>query len=159
MKSSNLFFILVFVVIVIVIINMGTLTDSLLVASLLANCVAVYVNILKLDKKEGLELEKKPILDVPQVIEKSPYRDYLGNYQKWSDERATYEDTAVIPAVPDMISTSSVDLANTVMARGRARDKTCLDGAITKTSDYFKYHYGNDFVESENKPWWGRNEY
>lgn len=145
MKIVHLFFVLTLIVFIIFIIYRGSLTDALLLASILANSAVVYVSVLKLNKQENFNVK----ID-------DPYENYSDKYNDWISHKNSYEDTTVQPVSPDNIAVTSVDLANTVMSRSRARDKNCIDGLVSKSSNYYKYHYGNDFVESENKPWWDR---
>ncbi len=53
----------------------------------------------------------------------------------------------------------SIDAANVMMAQRRARDKRCIDGAVSKDAGFFKHHYAEELDESENKIWWSRSEY
>lgn len=52
----------------------------------------------------------------------------------------------------------SIDDRVQQMARSRERSKTAIDGSILKTADYYKYNFGNEFVENERAPWWGETD-
>jgi hypothetical protein len=60
---------------------------------------------------------------------------------------------------PAMSKYVSIDDKSTIFARQRARDKRVIDAHVTKDMDFYKYHYGNELDESENKVWWGQYEY
>ena len=52
-----------------------------------------------------------------------------------------------------------IDEANTRQVQLRTRDKRVIDGHITKNANYYKRHFGKELDESENKRWWGNDEY
>lgn len=39
------------------------------------------------------------------------------------------------------------------------REKRKMDAAIAKTSDYYKYHFDDEFQQAETREWWGTSEY
>jgi len=39
------------------------------------------------------------------------------------------------------------------------RKRASMDGAISKTSDYYKFHFEEELEREEAKPWWGAREY
>jgi hypothetical protein len=54
---------------------------------------------------------------------------------------------------------NQIDAKVAQYSQSRARDKRCTDGWVTKNADYYKYHYANELSDTENKPWWGREEW
>jgi hypothetical protein len=53
----------------------------------------------------------------------------------------------------------NIDDLVTEMAAARSRDRRAIDGAVTKTADYYKRHYGDELDQSEAKVWWGNNDW
>ncbi len=86
-------------------------------------------------------------------------------YAAWQQERNGYSTAYNAPSGtmigPDAAagSSKSVDNMNVALAQSRARDKRCIEGAVSKDANYYKYHYAEEFDAVENKPWWGRNEW
>lgn len=54
---------------------------------------------------------------------------------------------------------NSIDSANVMMAQKRARDKRCMDGAVSKDVYFHRHVYAEELDESENKIWWGKSDY
>ena len=54
---------------------------------------------------------------------------------------------------------NSVDTNIARYALGRNRDRDAIEGYITKDSSYYKYHYAEELINEEAKPWWGRDEF
>lgn len=52
-----------------------------------------------------------------------------------------------------------IDEANTRQVNMRTRDKKVIDGYVSKNSNYYKRHFSKELDESENKRWWGNDEY
>jgi len=52
-----------------------------------------------------------------------------------------------------------IDERNAYIGAARARDKKCMDGAVTKNMNYYKKNYGRELDEYESKLWWGNDEY
>lgn len=51
-----------------------------------------------------------------------------------------------------------IDQKNMALAQLRARDKKCMDGAVSKNMYFYKKNYYNELDKEEAKQWWGRNE-
>lgn len=87
---------------------------------------------------------------------------YGHDYDMWRTQRNSY--TASYPQCgPDVVQTCGersydIDSANTLITRKRARDKQCSDGWASKSADYYKYHYADEFDDYANSIWWGRDE-
>lgn len=81
------------------------------------------------------------------------------SYDIYSDPRTNFAPAASYGSAYSGSATYDVDGANTRMARARARDRRCIDGAVTKGADYYKYHFGSELDDTERRVWWGNNEY
>lgn len=55
--------------------------------------------------------------------------------------------------------THSVDDMGMRLGIRRDRNRQCTEGMLSKDANYYKYHFGGEFADYENRPWWGRNEY
>lgn len=55
--------------------------------------------------------------------------------------------------------TRSVDDMGMRLGIRRDRSRQCTEGMLAKDANYYKYHFGSEFADYENRPWWGRNEY
>lgn len=55
--------------------------------------------------------------------------------------------------------TNTIDAKNVSSGRRRARDKRCKTAMVKKNADYYKYHFGDELKDSENRVWWGRDEF
>lgn len=139
MEYTKLFFFLSFIVFIIVILNVDRLTDALLAGSLFINFITMFANTVKMDKEAMSQVAAYNLWDHYKKPVQPPYVASVAPYN------------TVIP-------TQSMDLSVTDMAKSRSRDKSSINSAITKTADYFGYHYGNELKDNENRPWWGRNE-
>ena len=53
----------------------------------------------------------------------------------------------------------SADTAMMNYSRSRARDQRCMNGAVSKDADYYRYHYAGELDAAESRVWWGRDEY
>lgn len=70
-----------------------------------------------------------------------------------------FKTLAPVRGLGDPEADHSMDTANTWQVRSRTRDQRCLTGATLKDANYFKRFYGEEFAESEGKPWWGREDW
>jgi hypothetical protein len=86
---------------------------------------------------------------------------YGDAYEKWDEYRMQQCGAPPEPSVNTSAAerSLSVDANNMFMAQQRARDKRCMDGAVSKTADFYKYHYSDELEKEENKPWWGRTDF
>jgi hypothetical protein len=89
--------------------------------------------------------------------------DFSGDYKEYDSFRQSY--TNIYDAAPARTAYSNtekqytVDLANTLNATRRFHQKRAMEGAVLKNADFYKYHYGDELEQAENRPWWGRGEY
>jgi hypothetical protein len=82
------------------------------------------------------------------------HREYITGYT------SAYEPKRVVSAMGTGLETvHNIDSAAVLMAQRRTRDKQAIDGNLTKDVDYYRYHFGAELRNEENKPWWGRGEY
>jgi hypothetical protein len=77
-------------------------------------------------------------------------RDKLYDNRKYESDHYVYNGS-------DASMTADSKYANYILTR--ARDKRSLDGQTLKEANFYRYHYGNELEESENRPWWGRADY
>ena len=86
---------------------------------------------------------------------------YGSDYEKYHAYNTSYSGSYTdAPVVIESCAETdtSIDVANCLIAQKRARDKKCSDGWSLKSADYYKFHYGNELKDSEEKIWWGKNE-
>lgn len=93
-------------------------------------------------------------LPVSKDLEQTIYKD---DYMIASD----FKDSYFLYPSPSYCDAKepTIDNANILVSRQRARDKRCIDGLITKTADYYKSNYNTEFEDSEKAPWWSQHEY
>ena len=177
MQINVLFIVLTFVICVAVILLADSMTNAMLMISILANFLIISSHFGKINKmslKSAIPGLFGPAChnNVDGVVEsdQSDLSDQTDQPtaqpgQAAKDEHDSYRTGYMgYSAAPTTIFTPSeknytIDNANIQMAQRRSRDKKCTDGWVTKNANYFKYHYAGEFEESENKPWWGRSEY
>ena len=118
----------------------------------------------------GAEVNGAEVLDElgTEVLEEIDDTDRSGDmygpfYGEWDSYRSGYNTSYDKPTIAVGASAAeknySIDEANALMVQRRTRDKKCSDGWLTKDADYYKYHFGNELNEAENKEWWTRHEY
>lgn len=81
---------------------------------------------------------------------------YGRNYDDWRSFTAGYGGFEPPSFIGGKKNIDDVNLKYGIL---RSRDKKCIEGAVTKTADYYKYHFADELVDYESRPWWGRNEY
>ena len=168
--NNFVFIFLTFVVIVAVILLADNLMTAMLIVSLLANFLVISAQFGKISRSSlditGRDWGEAPPLDDVLIDEPElPVQDesvpdmYGPYYEKW---KAYQPDPPSRPS-PTMYSCSergyNVDTLTTGLGRRRARDKQCLDGRASKDANFYKYHFGGELGEAEDKRWWGRNEW
>lgn len=172
MHNNLLFIIFTFIILITVIFLADNLMSAMIIVSLLANFLVISSNLGKIaqdslnimiqDRNEptqiGLdefepknEKNNEPLSIYEPAHEK--WRAYQSSYGKYYNTPTAYVNTST--AEMD----SSIDSANALIARKRARDKKCLEGLSTKDVNYYRYHYADELNETEDKVWWGRNEW
>ncbi len=83
---------------------------------------------------------------------------YGPEYDVWQTNQTSYSDCYNEPQLPIAYSCSErsgVDAKLGLLAQQRARDRKCIDGAVAKNADYYKFHFADELAQSESKPWWG----
>lgn len=83
------------------------------------------------------------------------YDDYMSYKTSYNQGRAVIPDGTFGLNFVDQ----SADTQGVMIEQRRTRDKQSRDGQITKDANYYRHHYADELRESENKPWWGRNEW
>lgn len=82
-------------------------------------------------------------------------------FEEWDRMRLPADAGSIPLALPDpAVRQYNADARAIELMRQRGtRNQLAIDGLVTKDASYYAYHFGNDFQESEHKPWWGRDEY
>ncbi len=189
MHINVLFLVLTFVVILIIVYISETLTAAVLTISLLANLFIISSQLEKrknmiMSGKNEILIESAPpalhdptVDDIPTVIddpnvapEDHPYAvpefsaqptNIYGSQYMIHDayKNSTRAYDTPLPDGVDGGIYPGIDGANALMARKRARDKQCMDGAAVKDANFYKFHYADELDEAEQKTWWGNKEY
>lgn len=156
MKIQPTHILITFLVIVIIIILSDNVTNSVLIISLLANFLVIITCLTKITKPTPSAQTTETFAKVPPDVDKmdSPSNMYGPFYEMWK----SYNNNEVKPAIKphEYGYGQTVDDLLAVYGRARTRDKEAMIGSVVKDSEYYKYHYGDDFDMSENKVWWGK---
>lgn len=59
----------------------------------------------------------------------------------------------------DLYSRMSIDERMARQGRARNNEKRVIDGAVSKTADYYRKHFADELDQEEKKPWWGNNDF
>lgn len=114
--------------------------------------------------------EAGPISDIvdPNILQE-PMVEHMDNYnkphlaQREAMQRESYNTpyTTLAPlrGLGSEAGQNNMDAANVQQVRARTRDQRCLTGAALKDANFYKPHYADEFVTSESKPWWGREDW
>lgn len=179
MVEGAFFFILAFVVFVGIIMASENLTTAMLIASLLTNflVLSLYMGKIKKlcgpdDTTAGFDSSNTTSSDDTSADNIDPdggipsYNNPNTNYAENTMYRDQYiaagnfKDSYFTYSAPQMcdVGIQGIDNANIVLNRANQRDKKCFDGLASKNANYFKPHFGSEFVDSENKIWWDENQ-
>lgn len=154
--------VLTFIIILIVIQLSDNITTAVLIITLLANFLIICsqlssINIANFSIKTENGPEETPLPADDNNEEEyhmyGPAWDRFHNYQLGYTD--AYEDPKFVIGTDASEATQGIDGANTLMAERRTRDKKCIDGAVTKTADYYRHHFGDELSQEEKKVWWG----
>lgn len=167
MRTDQQFLVITFIIIVAVLLTAANITEAVLAISLLTNFFVISTYFGKMFGVAPAPTEPKtqqPPPEKPQIAEsaspKAEGPDHGPFYGAWDAYRM---QTEPIPQPHIAVSASEraygIDSANALMAQRRARDKRCIDGAVSKTADYYKYHYGPELDREAVKEWWGAGEW
>ena len=123
------------------------------------------------EQTEPLVVDRRPPADVYVNLtndEPVPTQHYVAPDNYSSDKfpygsNPTYS-TCYKPAIAEsnrcmLNADTGIDATNARMAALRTRDKKVIDGAVTKTADYYRRHFSDELEKAEAKRWWGRDEY
>lgn len=170
MKLNVNIVVLTFIIVIVVVYLTENLMMTALTLSLMINLTVLYN---KIDDFKELILPASSTsapadLEVPAVDVVDPeadlgeYEPYGRDYERWDEQRREYTDCypeiGPINAYDCTENTSGIDAANALMVRRRTRDKKAMDGAATKTADYYRYHFSKELDDAEARVWWGRAE-
>lgn len=166
MNNNLLFIIFTFIIIIVVIILSDNLTNAILIVSLIANFLIISTQFSQITKDTFVSKNNNNHVDDDIVDNEdlTKYHEsiYGSDYDNWKLYQNQITDS-MQPAVPGIACgdrDSSIDTAgvNLTIKRGGMRDQNQINGALLKNADFYKYHYGNELKESEDRPWWSRGE-
>ena len=163
------FMALTFIVIIILVIFVHDATQAVLIVSLLANTLFIYMNLDKLrtvtnDDKSSADVAVDPPAVESMAADQQDPALYGDDFERWHSYDASYTGAAYATPTPHSIysgseNTLGVDGGCALMAQRRGlRDKQALDGATLKDANYYKFHFADEFKREEAKPWWGNYE-
>lgn len=165
MKLNVGFLALTFIVVIVVILLSKDTLTAIMIVTLIANFVMISINLSNTAAKPtGENLWSEPVEPTPRIAPEEPDIPHIygPEYDIYQNNKTTYDTAYGAPqfALDRGITEAfrGVDAANAYMAQARTRDKKCMDGAVSKTSDYYRHHYSNEFELEESKRWWGNNE-
>lgn len=72
---------------------------------------------------------------------------------------ACYPSPAYDTNKSDLYARMNYDELNTHHVRSRERRKKQMDGAISKTAEYYKKHFAHELDKEERLQWWGNYDY
>lgn len=179
MGVNILFIILTFIIIIAVILLAENLMTAMLIVSLLANFLVISAQFGKISKNilnisaTGMPPKPSPKIEPPASSNVSSSGSpeqteqdtnlYGPLYELWHEYNNAYSDCYNSPQMVVGSScaerTYNIDEANAFMAQKRARDKKCMDGLVTRDASYYKYHYGDELDQAEERLWWGKFEH
>lgn len=156
-----------------VLIVTNNLLVSVVALSVIAN-IFVIRNIIKTRKPAAPKVEE-PVKTLESVLadpkpQPPPAQadtvlddNFAVNSSIYGNNRDMYESCKSVPTLNKWSSVlgpvSNADAAIANLTMRRYRDKEAMDGSLVKDANYYKHHYGDEFVNEENKPWWSREEY
>jgi hypothetical protein len=146
------FLLLSFMLVVVVISISDSVATSALVLSLLANFISLGNHFSRIgenvnkQKKEGFDIARACDDNVPLLDEINP--DSISTVQDDTASKQYFSFT-------DGYHTYNADDRMAFIGQGGGRNaKAQIDGYVSKTADYNKYFYGNEFALAEQRPWW-----
>ena len=171
-----------FLVVLCVVMFSDSLASAMLIVSLLANSLVITSQFHGLTKLSSIDItigdadeetantiaDKFSPPTPPQRYPAdgvNPFTDIYGpEYERYHAYHGPADDPASIGMyrTPVGISCSDrggVDANNVNLWQRRARDKRCTDGWASKDANYFRHHYAKELDDTENRVWWGRDEY
>lgn len=173
---------LTFILLIVVVYMSENITTAVLIISLMANFLIICSQLSSIDMPSWDFLEYKANANGANdmssadadVVEHSAIEEddqlnpdhqhmYGPEYDEYHVNHTTY--TSAYPEPQPVIGmasselTQGVDASVALMAQHRFRAKKAMDGAVSKTSDYYKHHFGDELERSEAKPWWGNQDY
>ncbi|SIP86052.1 Hypothetical protein PACV_339 [Pacmanvirus A23] len=178
MHVNIIFCVLTFIIMIAVILTADSLTTAMLVITLLTNFLVISSHFGKIGKTVGMTVEKigKPAEvetesqtkehseathETPNISEEN-LSIYGADYEKWhaynDSYTSCYDEPKTVVGSSCSERTFDVDTMNALVAQKRARDKKCMDGVALKDANYYREHFGDEFKETEDRIWWGRNE-
>lgn len=168
------YIVLAFIVVIAIIYMAKSMASAMVMAGCLAYILIISNNMVNLENNLHLGVSKESsaatdpaaadiLDDKPQAVKDQPPADFSDDYKEYDEFRQSY--TNVHNAAPPRVAydnaekTYSIDLANTMNATRRFRDQRAMNGTVIRNANFYKYHYGDELEQAENRPWWGRGEY
>lgn len=165
------FFALTFIIMIAVVLLADSMLSAVLIISLLVNFLIIASKYGQIARNEldvsidDIKSKKNPAVEtsIDHNAPEPPIDMYGPFYEMYHSYHTAYTDCYDAPQMAVGAScaerSNSVDAQNTLMAQRRARDKKCSDGWVTKDANYYKHHFGSELDDTENRVWWGRNEF
>ncbi|MHB2029559.1 MAG: hypothetical protein ACYCPT_12195 [Acidimicrobiales bacterium] len=183
MELNIYLIVFIFIILVAIVLLVQDLVVAMLIISLLTNFLTICINMHVLTVKSMpapiTDLLEKPKKDVVESFtDKSDPAVYDGTlYDReqpideqgtkypaslYGDAYANYEKQKTPcykKAKPFFGDENDTDAGMTYYTRRSTRDKQAIDGYVSKTADFYKYYYDDQFNEDQNSEWWGQYEY
>lgn len=185
MKKINIYLVILsFIVIIAIIFLADDFTKAVLIISLVTNFLLICGELCAISEKHR-ESRKEPDLDMKRdftaggdnsanngannsvnsiqqgdvdlihdtvVDPNHPYGEDYDNYMKYKE----VEPMKLTVAPDDDMNATSIDAKmNQFADKRRLRDKRAIDGRVSKTANYYKYHFDGELDETEKRVWWG----
>lgn len=164
--TTDILFILTFVLIIAIAIVSRDVILTLLLISLLANIASghnwkEYITTVAPDKSVKTTDDDNADQQDNTYYDQEPamYGPFWERYHSYTNGYSSYKQPELPIGRSFAERTNNVDANLTLLAQNRSRDKKCTDGWVTKNADFYKYHYADEFKQSEEKRWWGNSEW
>lgn len=175
------YIVLAFIVVIGIIYMSNSMASAMVMAGCLAYILIITNNMATMQNHVNLSVASKEPIDLlegadtaaPNILKNDPdesthesknaKHDFSAAYKDYDSFRQSYISDYDAPPARSAFSNTekqySVDLANTLNATRRFREKRAMEGAVLRNMDFYKYHFGDELDVYEAKPWWGRGEY
>lgn len=156
-------YVMAFILIIVVIMFAKTMTEALLIISMIMNVLAVD-HLINMAAPAPAAASSHDIGEKSQEPPKSADHAapsmYGPEYDEWNSYRFNpAPQPRIAVASSGAECNNNIDSANALLAQKRTRDRRCTDGWLTKDTNYFRLHYGQEFDQTERKEWWGAKDY
>jgi len=147
-------------IIAIAVVTRDILLTALLI-SLLANVALMTVN----EKMTADSPKKAAAAPTDDTNAAATYQDtemygpFWERYHAYTNSYDMYDQHQLPVGRSYSERVNNIDANIAALAGARARDRRCTDGWALKNADYYKYHFAGELDQSEEKRWWGNNEW